>query len=62
MFYVLGEIRKLIDPDSDYSPQCWSDNRSVVIIRIDGTNLLLMIRKMRFSGAHFNYIFHCTGS
>lgn len=33
------------------------DNRRPVIIRIDDTNLLLMIRKMRSSRPHFKYIF-----
>lgn len=42
-------------------PKCQPDNRRPVIIRIDGTNLLLMIRKMRSSRPHFKYIFHYQG-
>lgn len=43
-------------------PKRWPDNREPVIIRIDGTNLLLMIRKMRSSRPHFKYIFHYGGA
>lgn len=59
MYGVKGE---LIDPSHQKFPKRWSDNRGPVIIRIDGTNLLLMIRKMRSSRPHFKYIFHYGGA
>jgi len=57
MFYAQGE-GEIIVPSQKKFPKCWPDNRGPVIIRIDGTNLLLMIRKMRSSRPHFKYIFH----
>lgn len=53
-----GEKGKLTAPSQQKYPKRWPDNRAPVIIRIDGTNLLLMIRKMRSSRPHFKYIFH----
>lgn len=61
MFYV-KEKGELIDPSQQKFPKRWPDNRAPVIIRIDGTNLLLMIRKMRSSRPHFKYIFHYGGA
>lgn len=61
MFYVKGR-EELIDPSQQKFPKRWPDNRGPVIIRIDGTNLLLMIRKMRSSRPHFKYIFHYRGA
>ena len=61
MFYVEGK-GELIDPSQQKFPKRWPDNRGPVIIRIDGSNLLLMIRKMRSSRPHFKYIFHYGGS
>lgn len=61
MFYAEGK-EELIDPSQEKFPKCWPDNRGPVIIRIDGTNLLLMIRKMRSSRPHFKYIFHYGGA
>lgn len=43
-------------------PKRRPDNGRPVIIRIDGSNLLLMIRKMRSSRPHFKYIFHYGGA
>lgn len=61
MFYV-SRKEELIDPSQQKFPKRWPDNRAPVIIRIDGTNLLLMIRKMRSSRPHFKYIFHYRGA
>lgn len=62
MLYVSKEKEELIDPSREKFPKRWPDNRAAVIIRIDGTNLLLMIRKMRSSRPHFKYIFHYRGA
>lgn len=59
---VLQGKGELIDPSQQKFPKRWPDNRGPVIIRIDGTNLLLMIRKMRSSRPHFKYIFHYRGA
>lgn len=61
MFHV-SRKEELIDPSQQKFPKRWPDNRAPVIIRIDGTNLLLMIRKMRSSRPHFKYIFHYRGA
>lgn len=48
-----GKGGDLIDPGQKKGPKVWPDNKEPVIIRIDGTNLLLMIRKMRSSRPAF---------
>lgn len=48
-----GKGEELIDPGQKKCPKCWPNNKEPVIIRIDGTNLLLMIRKMRSSRPPF---------